>query len=205
MRGVPIMTGATSDEYRFLLLLRDIEFHRLDEHDLREALLPLYLDRVDDVMVHYARAMPSASAADRYCAILTEMLRMPGIRLAERQLLANEDRVYQYLFTWPSPIPVPGGVLGAAHGVEVALTMDNVGGGPLTEGMYGDAPPITLAAQMSAAWAAFAHDGDPSHSALPKWPSYSLDERATMIFDDECTVENDPLSAERELWESILP
>ena len=61
----------------------------------------------------------------------------------------------------------------------------------------------TLAAQMSAAWIAFAHHGDPNHSDLPKWEPYSLDERATMIFDDPVHAEHDPFAAERLAWAGI--
>ena len=55
----------------------------------------------------------------------------------------------------------------------------------------------TLAAAMSDAWIAFARDGDPNHGTIPKWPAYSLDDRSTMIFDTECSVQSDPFGNER--------
>ena len=53
------------------------------------------------------------------------------------------------------------------------------------------------------AWIAFARNGDPSHAELPAWLAYDTATRATMLFNDVCTVENDPGSAERLLWERI--
>jgi para-nitrobenzyl esterase len=41
---------------------------------------------------------------------------------------------------------------------------------------------------MSHAWAEFARSGRPSHGELPEWPAYDLEERALMVFDDECLV-----------------
>ena len=56
---------------------------------------------------------------------------------------------------------------------------------------------------MSGAWAAFARTGDPSHEGIPRWPAYTLEQRATMYLDGDCHVINDPDREERLLWESI--
>ena len=45
---------------------------------------------------------------------------------------------------------------------------------------------------MSGSWAAFALNGKPDSKGLPHGPPYAPDERATMIFDNECRVVNDP-------------
>jgi carboxylesterase type B len=59
-----------------------------------------------------------------------------------------------------------------------------------------------LCAQLGGAWSNFARDKVPSTPDLPEgWPSYTLDARATMIFDTPFSyVENDPFGSERELW-----
>jgi len=57
---------------------------------------------------------------------------------------------------------------------------------------------------MSRAWAAFARTGNPSHSGIPKWPAYTLDQRATMVIDSTCQVVNDPMREERRAWLEML-
>ncbi|MDD3836274.1 MAG: hypothetical protein PHG43_00370 [Phenylobacterium sp.] len=49
-----------------------------------------------------------------------------------------------------------------------------------------------MADQMSAAWLAFARTGNSTTSALPAWPAYESGRRATMIFDLESRVADDP-------------
>jgi para-nitrobenzyl esterase len=104
-----------------------------------------------------------------------------------------------YLFAWETP--ALGGRMRTPHALEIPFVFDNV---PLTPNMTGNLPECyTLAEKMSAAWIAFARSGDPNHSGLPQWPAYSLPERATMIFDQECRVVNDPGGEERLAWDGI--
>ncbi|MHA1805078.1 MAG: carboxylesterase family protein, partial [Promethearchaeota archaeon] len=53
-------------------------------------------------------------------------------------------------------------------------------------------------------WTSFARKGNPNHEELPKWPSYDLQDRATMIFDASPRVENAPLDELRKVWDGIL-
>ena len=68
------------------------------------------------------------------------------------------------------------------------------GGGPAA---------AALAAKMSEAWIGFARTGDPNTPNLPVWPAYEAATRATMVFDDEPAVVNDPGGEERHLWATI--
>ena len=88
-----------------------------------------------------------------------------------------------------------GGVLGAAHCVDVPFAFDNLDA-PGVEVALGPEPPQALADQMHRAWVDFVTDGD------PRWPVFRLDTRPAMVFDGESTVVNDPLRLPRSLWGS---
>lgn len=50
----------------------------------------------------------------------------------------------------------------------------------------------TLADKISSAWLNFAKTGDPNAKGLPKWPKYTPENGATMIFDNTCELKNAP-------------
>ena len=61
-----------------------------------------------------------------------------------------------------------------------------------------------LADRVSDAWIAFARTGNPNVAKLPKWPAYDVESRATMLFDNESTVVNDPGRQTRIAMEKVL-
>jgi para-nitrobenzyl esterase len=148
----------------------------------------------------YRRTHPHAAPHELFASIMTDLIMRRGsILLAERKLAGGTAPVFMYLFAWETP--ALGGKMRTPHALEIPFVFANVA---LTPNMTGNLPECyTLAAKMSAAWIAFARSGDPNHDGLPKWPAYSVPERATMIFDQECRVENDPGGEERLAWEGI--
>ena len=56
----------------------------------------------------------------------------------------------------------------------------------------------TLAAAIASMWASFAANGDPNNERLPEWKPYSPPERATLIYNQNLRVENDPCAEIRE-------
>jgi para-nitrobenzyl esterase len=62
-------------------------------------------------------------------------------------------------------------------------------------------PPQHVADAMHGAWTSFVRTGDPNFEALPHWPAYDLERRATMVFNDVSEVVDDPAGAERRLWD----
>jgi para-nitrobenzyl esterase len=98
-----------------------------------------------------------------------------------------------YYFTWRSP--VRDGKLKTFHTLEIPFVTDNVDNATSMTGMGQDR--YALADKMSAAWAAFARTGNPNHKGLPTWPKFNATQRATMIFNNECKVVNDPNGEER--------
>ena len=52
-------------------------------------------------------------------------------------------------------------------------------------------------------WAAFARTARPDNPAIPQWPAYTTDRRATMLFDTRCRVVDDPGREARLLWSRV--
>lgn len=94
--------------------------------------------------------------------------------------------VYMYLFTWESP--VLDGILRSTHCMEIPFVFNNskIHASMTGGGVEADA----LAEKMSDAWLAFARTGNPNTPSLPSWPQYDAKKRATMFFDNECSVRN---------------
>lgn len=45
--------------------------------------------------------------------------------------------------------------------------------------------------------------GNPNHKGLQNWPANATRDRAVMMFDITCQVQNDPCAEERKLWASL--
>jgi predicted amidophosphoribosyltransferase len=57
---------------------------------------------------------------------------------------------------------------------------------------------------MMDAWLAFARTGNPAHAGIGEWPAYDTTRRATMVFDRETRLVEDPLGSERAVWDGTL-
>ena len=90
--------------------------------------------------------------------------------------------------------------MGAHHAMDLPFVFDTTEVPLSTKGADG-AP--ELAAAMSATWAQFARTGMPDNAAIPAWPAYTPETRATMVFDTRCRVVNDPFREARLLWSRV--
>ena len=107
---------------------------------------------------------------------------------AERQA-AQPAPVYMYRFTWYSP--VRNGELRAMHCMEIPFVFDLPDAAKEMTGTGKER--YELADRMSRAWTAFARTGTPGHSGLPAWRPFTASERATMLFNTDCRLVNDPV------------
>jgi len=197
--NIPLIIGTNKDEAT-LFLLADTELNTLDEVGLRVRVQSFVGDRVDALLAAYRRAYPQVSPGDLFASIAGDrMMRMNSITLAERKYAQGAAPVFMYLFTWETP--ALNGRLKSCHALEIPFVFDNIArGGNFT----GDAPECAaIAENMSEAWLAFARDGVPGYHGLPTWPAYTPEERATIIFDTTCRVENDPGGEIRRVWSEI--
>jgi para-nitrobenzyl esterase len=61
-----------------------------------------------------------------------------------------------------------------------------------------------VAEQMAMSWAAFARAGDPNNPTIPQWPPYDPERRATLRFDVDSQLVEDPAGAEiRGCWRHL--
>ena len=123
------------------------------------------------------------------------VFRMPAIYMAET-ISAHGGNAYMYHWTKESGDPR----LGACHAVELPYVFGNPYYTYVTAGEYNEA----LARRVRQMWAAFAKTGNPSIEAYP-WQPYDDGTRATMVLDETTFMENDPLTARRELVTPLLP
>ena len=77
-------------------------------------------------------------------------------------------------------------MLKSIHCMEIAFVFDNIHRNEQYSG--GTPEAYVLADKISKAWAAFARTGNPDTEELPEWESYTEENGATMIFDNESEV-----------------
>jgi len=194
---VPLMIGTNKDEHTLFIghlpWVADATFD-----SLHGALNQHLGERTAEVIATYRRTQPALGPAETAIAIVSDLaVRLMSLQIADRKLAQKAAPVFVYLFAWETK--ALGGRLRSCHTLEVPFVFDNAG----TAAITGDDPArLPLARTMSRAWLAVARTGRPDHAGLPTWPAYSTAERATMVFDTECRVENDPFGTERRLWET---
>jgi para-nitrobenzyl esterase len=199
-RDVPVIVGTNLDEWN-LFAAADPKMSGLDEGRLVEIVAGVFSGRdAGAAVAEYRRARPGASPGRILSAITTDStFRIPAIRLAEAQAAAG-GRAWMYLFTWPTP--VFDGRLGSCHALEIPFVFDNLDK-PGADVFVGADAPAPLAGAMSATWCRFAREGDPAGGPLGPWPAYGPATRSTMVLEPSSHVEDDPMGAERALWEGI--
>jgi len=203
--GIPVMVGATRDEWRLFTAMPPFTAEGFDD----TALVKLVARRVpsaEALVAHYrdARAArgESVDPVSIFAAIETDrVFRMPAIRLAEA-LAARGQRAYQYLFTWQSPWG--NGVLGSPHAIDIGFVFGTHAMNDESAKFFGGgASADTLSTHVQDAWLAFASSGDPRTDALADWRPYDTHARSTAILGEPVGVASDPLGAERVVWEGI--
>ena len=191
--GVDLLVGSNRDEWRLFLALGGII--DLIPPEAVAGAAATYGLPVEATLEAYRAIHPNASPGDLLAALQGDWwCRIPAVRLADAHASNSSGATYMYEFAWRSP--QFGGRLGASHALEIPFVFDTLGMG--TEAGWGSQPPQSLADTMHAAWVAFASTGNPG----PGWPAYDARRRATMRFDTTSVVVDDPLAAERKVWEA---
>ncbi len=193
--NIPLMIGSTETEVTWSPATN---YDPLDDaalHNRMKQMLRSDDAAADRVIAVYKKNRQKASNLDLFLIASTDAsnFRTGTDTEAERKAAQAKASVYKYYFQWYSP--VREGKLRSMHTMDVGFVFDNVDIAKSELGEGKDRQP--LADKMSAAWAAFAKTGNPNHKGLPNWPAFNPTQRATMIFNNECRLVNDPYRDER--------
>jgi para-nitrobenzyl esterase len=198
---VPVMVGWNKTEST-VFSFGDAQVFSLDEAGMKKRIEPLAGADTDRLIQIYKKEFPKLSPSGIYFYISSySMMGSGSVTIAERKAALGRASAYLYRLDWETP--VDNGRLITPHGLEMPLVFNNVdrGGEGLTGG---GADARNLAAKMSEAWVAFAATGNPNSenkNSLPQWPPYDSAKRATMIFDNQCQIVNDPQKEQRLIFE----
>ena len=199
--NVPLLIGSVETEVTFITtqILDPIDDASLHAH-VKQTLRGASDDQVDKLIATYKAGRPNAGNTDIFLIIASDATFRAGVVVeAERKADQAKAAVYQYYFTWRSP--VREGKLRSFHTLEIPFVFDNVDAAKSMTGSGEDR--YALATRMSAAWVAFARTGNPNTKELPAWPAFDTTRRAIMIFNNECKVVDDPYGDARRMLRSL--
>jgi para-nitrobenzyl esterase len=195
------MVGGTKDENALFLAPDDAVWHRnLGEVELKTRVGKVAGGETDAVIDLYRRMHPAMNPSELLIEITTgSNFWVRSVLLAERKSQQARAPAFMYSFNWQTP--VLDGKLMSPHAIDVPFVFETTDVGGIT----GNSPEVrALAAVEAATWAAFARAGLPDNAAIPHWPAYNADSRATMMIDTHWTVAHDPQHEARLIWEKIV-
>jgi para-nitrobenzyl esterase len=196
--GIPLLIGTNKDE-NTLFMFSHPKFGSFTDEDVERHATTAVGERAPALIAELKAVFPDYSPTHLVAAVGTATgMWANSITLAERKA-AQGGPVWMYLLTWETP--VARGRLRCPHALEIPLVFDNVEKARSFVGR-GEAPQ-QVADQMSAAWLAFARSGDPNTPSLPAWPAYDAERRATMVFDLESQVVEDPFPRLRRVLQDV--
>jgi para-nitrobenzyl esterase len=184
--SVPMITGTALNESVSGIDRPDPD--SMTEEDMHQRLHETYGDKTDAIVAAYKKEYPKATTFRLFATISTANWRILSMEQASRKAALGAAPAYAYIYSWKTP--VLNGRPGPFHGADLVFTYDNA---ELCDHYSaGDPGAYALSKQMSATWVQFARTGDPNHSGLPHWPTFSADKRPLLIFDAPCELRNDP-------------
>jgi para-nitrobenzyl esterase len=147
-----------------------------------------------ELVALYRKTHPGISNTDVWLIMSADNSRRANAQtLNELKTAQGKAPSYLYFFNWRSP--VHNGQMKAYHTLDIPFALNNVDIAASMTGAMQER--YALAHKVSAAWAAFARTGNPSHGDLPQWPAFNPNTYPTMVLGDECKVVNDPNREER--------
>jgi para-nitrobenzyl esterase len=193
---VPVIISSTLEDAALGLTNFNV-----DEAGLKTILTQRFSGKADEILALYKQRYPQKSPFLIQAQVFTDSgFRRSAITQAERKAALGKAPAYMYLWSWVSP--GHGGKFGAVHGTDVSASFHNIRDNIVG---VGSALGKVMCDRLASAWVAFAKTGDPNNPQIPRWPAYDAAARATMVFDTDTRVENDPRGEIRKFWEAMPP
>jgi len=195
---VPVLLGTNLDEIKYWSTIEDLPLETKPESLLQSQLAAILGANAADAIKLYGEA--DVNYGDAIIHLGTDLLfRMTSIRMAEA--LSERQPTYMYLFTYRSTSPVT--TYDSAHSMELPFVFGVIDELDAIAFTGRDPRREKLMEQIQQAWTRFARFGDPNSSGMPQWPEYDVKTRSTMELGITCRVVNDPLSAQRAVWNGV--
>jgi para-nitrobenzyl esterase len=190
-RDVPLIISTTLEDAALRLTNWD-----LNDAGLTALLNERYNGKAAEILDLYRAAAPGKTPYLIQAQVFTDtQTRSRAITQAERKAAQGGAGVWMYVWEWATP--GFDGKLGAVHGHDVDasfnLYRNGICGSGRKEGRL-------MCTRLASTWIAFAKTGTPDNEHIPHWPTYDSTARATMVFDTNTRVVNDPRGAVRRYW-----
>ncbi len=188
-KDIPLIVGTTRTEMTEYVLQENAEAANMDFNGAIQHLTPLFGDDAGGIVSHYKNNHPDAAAWEVFSLIMSDWpTRLFSLRIADKKVQQGGAPTFVYRTDWETVDR--NGVLMSPHAIDIQFVLDTI---DATEPLELQLPERKIMTEyMRGAWSSFARNGIPTIPGGPEWPSYSLDARATMIFDVSCAVERDP-------------
>lgn len=183
--GVSLIVGNTRDEFR------PPTIDAPNDAALGRYLPPHKQGQKDQIVAALRQALPNAPSRDLALILGGMFMRQAALEQARKQH-ARGATVYSYWFTWTTP--VLDGEPGSPHCIDLPMAFNNIARCDQSTGNTESARQVGRA--MSGAFVNFARTGNPGQPGLP-WPAYDPERTATMVFDADSAVMDDPLGSVR--------
>lgn len=195
-RDVPVIISTTLEDAALRLTNWD-----LTESGLTALLDERYKGKAQEILALYRPATAGKTPYLVQAQVFTDnQVRSRAITQAERKAAQGGAGVWMYLWAWSTP--AFEGKLGAVHGHDVDASFNLYRNGICGTG---DKTGRLMARRLASTFVAFAKTGNPDNDQIPHWPPYDANVRATMIFDANTRVENDPRASIRKYWSQQAP
>ncbi len=173
----------------------------VDEAGVKAIFNKRWAGKGDEIYALYRKHNPKKTPFLLQAQAFTDSgFRGSAITQAERKAALGKAPAYMYLWSFESP-----GFdkkFGAVHGTDVSASFYNYRDGI---GGTGSAQQLALWKKFASGWVALAKTANPNCPELPHWAPYNTEARATMVFDNDPRVEDDPRAEIRKFWAQMPP